>query len=194
MSGVTAQPEAASGVVPTDASGGAVPGWLEACKLGAVPDLRSSMSPGSLVERLDLAARRGRLPGFRANPADGSFRVRLYGGNFDRMLEGRASGDGSSARVALRVRLLPGMPLAFAFISVLTVWPGVLLMDSMLLTYYPPSQTWIPTWWWYIPLTALPLPFAAKKLWRASNALAEEDLRKTLASIARETDAAPEGA
>lgn len=194
MAGVAAQTEPASSVIDSDGPGGGAPAWLESCKLGAVPEFSSAMSPRSFVERLDLAARRGRLPGFRANPEDGSFRVRLYGGNFDRMLEGKALSAGTGSSVSFRVRLLPGMPLAFAGISLATVWPGVLLMDSMLLTYYPPSQNWIPTWWWYIPLTALPLPFAARKVWRASNALATEDLHKTLLSIARETDAAPAGA
>ncbi|MBL0922618.1 MAG: hypothetical protein IBJ10_10900 [Phycisphaerales bacterium] len=159
--------------------------------MNEIPTLRSALAPRAFVERLDVAARRGRLPGFHADPGSGTFRVRLYGGNFDRMLEGSAAGAGSGSEATLRVRLLPGMPLAFVLISLFTVWPGVWLMDSMLLTYYPPAQNWIPTWWWYIPLTALPLPFAAKKLWRSSNEAATEDLRKTLASIARETDASP---
>lgn len=186
-----AKPEPGSGVIASDDRAVGAPGWVDAAELNALPLLRSSMSPKEVVERLDVAARRGRLPGFHGEVEAGTFRVRLYGGNFDRMLEGRATTSGSGSDVSIKTRLLPGMPLAFAIISLLTVWPGVWLMDSMLLTYYPPSQNWIPTWWWYIPITALPLPFAAKKLWRASNALATEDLRKTLTSIARETDSKP---
>ncbi len=194
MPGMTAQHEEhASSVGGDGRNGGATgsPGWLDAVTLDSIPTLHAEVRAADVATRLDEAARRGRLPGLKHGEDATSFRVRLYGGQFDRMLEARAVDRPGGSAIAVKVKLLPGMPTLFAVICLFTIWPGVWLMDSMLATYIPSSQGWWPTWTWYLPITVLPLPFAIRKVWRSSRDLATEDLRKTLASVARETGAKP---
>jgi hypothetical protein len=193
MSGLStphSQHAPARGASGADGSAGAA-AWIEGVTLDAIPTLHAQVSADDLSERLEEASRRGRLPGLKHGATRDSFRVRLYGGQFDRLLEGEAADRPGGCTLTMRTRLLPGMPLVFAAVCLFTIWPGVWLMDSMLTTYWPASQGWWPTWTWYLPLTILPLPFAVRKVWRSSRGLATEDLRKTLTSIARETDARP---
>lgn len=147
-------------------------------------EIRTVLSPAVVLERLDEAARRGRMPGFHAEP--GGFRIRVFGEAFERELDASVTADGEGSVLKLRLRLRPLMPIVFALIGVTTVWPGVWLTESMLETYYPPAQSWWPIWWWYVPLTVIPLPWAARSLWRKSQATASAEVSKTMSAIERE--------
>ncbi len=135
------------------------------------------------MDRLAQASRRGKLPGFHAGPRAGEFRVRLMGEPFDREIRGRArTADGGSA-VALRERVMPLWPVVAGVMCVVAIWPGVWLTDSMLETYWPWFTARVETWWWYIPLTAIPLPFALRSMWRKSAAAADQQRAKAMRSI-----------
>ncbi len=145
--------------------------------------VRAVCPPAEAINRLAQASRRGKLPGFRAGPGDHEFRVRLMGEPFDRELEGRAESADAGATVAIRERVLLLWPAVAAVLCITAIWPGVWLTDSMLETYWPWLTRHVETWWWYIPLTAVPLPFALRTMWRKSAASAAEQRDKAMRAI-----------
>ena len=147
-------------------------------------DVRTTAAPAEVIDRLETAARRGRMPGFARDGA--GFRIRVFAEAFERELIATVTPESGGSVVRLRLRLMPMMPLIYAVSAVVTVWPGVWLTESMLHTYYPPAQEWWPVAWWYLPLTVLPLPWAARSMWRKSQATAQAEIRKTMEAVERE--------
>jgi hypothetical protein len=150
----------------------------------------SRLPTAEVVSRLDRASRRGRLAGFRAYPGDGVlFSVELPGHPFDGVLEARAREEGGGTRLELRTRMLLRMPVVFALVLIATVWPGVYFMDRLIpgeWGWIPQIGTWWPgTWWWYVPLTALPLPFVWRALMRRSKAALDKAAEEMVAKIRR---------
>lgn len=90
-------------------------------------------------------------------------------------------------------RLLPG---AFLAVLVLTVWPGVWLTHSLLRTYFPgygsPDALWSPTWWWYIPLTALSVPLGMRSAMGKSRRTGAAEAGKLVEKIRAILDAGDE--
>ncbi len=128
-------------------------------------EVRTPLSAASVVERLNSAARRGKLAGFVASPAGSStlFNVAAFGAPFDGVLAARAVERDGATSLLFETRLRPLMPWVFAVVLVLTVWPGVILTESLVATMIPGSA-WRYTWWWYIPLSA---PFVPWMFWNA---------------------------
>lgn len=157
--------------LPADATGG--------------DDLRSPKSARAALDALDTLARSGGLPGFeRTSPTSGV--SRLFGQPFDRELLVDASDAAHGSVVRLRTRLKRKTPIIFAVIAVLTVWPGVWLTDSLIQTYFPGAANWVvQTWMWYLPLAILPLPFAARSMWRKSQAAAAEHYAEIRERVAK---------
>ncbi len=126
--------------------------------VGAPPGVRSRLSAGEILSRLDMAARRGKLPGYMARGESG-FVVTAFGEPFDHDLIGAIdaapAGEGGGSVVRFELRMRPKLPAFFVLVIALSVWPGVWLTHSMLVTYF--SWYKIQTWWWYIPLTVVPL-------------------------------------
>lgn len=148
--------------------------------------LRVALTPNDALARLDFASRRGRLPGFHHERASDTFTLRIYGELFDReLIAGVRPDDDAPGRcvVSFRLRLLPLTPALAAGFAAFAVWPGVWFMDSILVTYIPSSAGWIPTWTWYVPLTVIPMPFAARAVWRKSNTIVAAELAKTTERI-----------
>jgi hypothetical protein len=114
-----------------------------------------------VVELLDEAARRGKLPEFEAT-GDGAFSLLAYGTPFDAELRGEARADGAGAVVSFALRLHRRMPIIYAIVLVLTVEPGRYFADEFLATFWPSLHGHIPTWWWWYPITIIPIPW----LWR----------------------------
>lgn len=133
--------------------------------------------------RLANASRRGRLAGYHAHERPSEFHIRIFGEPFDRRLVGEVRPDASGSRVAFHLVTLRTLPIVFIVFAIFTVWPGVWLTDSMLETYYPPSKDWWWIGWWYIPLTALPLPWAARKMWRKSQATAHSETAQAIERV-----------
>ena len=151
-----------------------------------MPALRTPMSPAQVVERLVAASKRGRLAGFARD--EGLFSCALFGKPFDRRLvaEGEATSEGT--RLVFRSRLLSKLPTIFIISIILTIYPGVRFMDLLI----PGSWNWIPTWWWYMPLTVLPLPWMGVSMWRKSEAEAWDHAQEVLGKLEKELDATVE--
>lgn len=161
----------------------------------AMPDIRSPLPPEEAVARLERLAKRGGLPGFDRLPAraggacgETGFKALVFGAPFDRELIARAeAAEGGGCIIRGRARLRMKLPVMYAIIIALTIWPGVWLTDSMLRIYF--SWYRIETWWWYLPLCALVIP-AVRKQWKASESAAASELAELSKKIAAETGGA----
>ncbi len=123
-------------------------------------------------ERLAALARRGKLPGFRTGKGDWPMACAAFGGPFDSELLMRLSGR----ELHFSLRRLRKVPAIFAAVLAVTVWPGVILTDSLLRTYLEFYRAW-PEWVtyaWYMPLTALPIPWMWRKWAKQSRVRALE--------------------
>lgn len=143
------------------------------------------MSPEAATETLANVARalskQGKLPGYRPGSRERADVVTFHGfgepWDFEvsAKVEAAKSAEAKPAecsRVWFQGRVLPKSPTIFALVSIVSVWPGVWLTDSMLKVYFK-SYTW-NTYLWYIPLTVLPLPWMAWRMWTRSNRSARE--------------------
>lgn len=155
--------------------------------------LLSPYAPEEAMRRLRSLATKGKLPDFET-PEDSSagalhdpsFRVLVFGTPYDRLLIGRIAPDGSGgSRVEFASRLRPKLPVVFVVVVLLSLWPGVWLTHSMLVTYF--SWYRIQTWWWYIPLTLLVIP-ALWKQFRKSEGLAAQETDRLVRTIAQAID------
>lgn len=113
-----------------------------------------------ILKRLELAARRGRLPGYVPGRNGELFGAEELGHPFDYRLSVHAAGVDGGTRLTWSMRMLPRMPAIFGAVLALSVWPGVWLTDSMLRAYF--SGYDYRTWMWYLPVTVLPIPW----MWR----------------------------
>jgi len=146
--------------------------------------VRTPLSEGEAVERLRTLSRRGKLPGFSDRaPGGGLFRADAFGFPFDGELIGRPEpGAGDGVRLRLTVRVKPRLPVVFAVVTALAIFPGVILTDAFLVSFgwYAAAAEWtqthlrLPADWftyaWYLPLSIVPLPWAVAKLRRQTAA------------------------
>jgi hypothetical protein len=159
------------------------PGAPADCSDG-LPAVVTSLGRPEILERLRTASKRGRLAGFREGSGEGCFVAAAHGHPFDADLIGACSpGPGGGTRLEFRTRMHRRMPWVFVVILIATVWPGVHFMDGLI----PASWGWIPTWWWYMPVTALPLPWVWKGLMRKSRATIRAAAEEAIGKIAGET-------
>lgn len=161
----------------------------------SLPEVRTPLAPAEALARLATAAKRGRLPDYRQ--VDGAaFEAEAFATPFTHALVGcLAVGEEGATRMTFSLRRPWPMPALFAGVLAITVWPGVVLTDSLLATYWAAYGGWATrmpwlTYAWYLPLTALPLPWAWRACVRRSAAMAHESARETIVKIARETDGA----
>lgn len=130
-----------------------------------LPEVRVSLDEAQIVDRLGAAAKRGKLPGFRApGPRGGLFVVDAFGNPFDRDMEARIEGEGSDRRLRFSTHLRWPLPVLFAVVLLLTIEPGRWMTDRMI----PGEWGWIDTRWWYYPLLIIPMPFLWRSLIRKS--------------------------
>ncbi|MFN7021364.1 MAG: hypothetical protein ACK4WH_08575 [Phycisphaerales bacterium] len=149
--------------------------------------MRCPLSRPEIRARLETAARKGKLPGWR--PAEGpageseeEFAITDFAVPFEHVLVARAETgtDGTTLRFALRVK--PTMPLVYLVVLVATVWPGVWLTDSMLRSYFT-GYDW-RTWMWYLPLTVPFVPLALASAWKKSRRSAAAEAAHLIAKVA----------
>lgn len=173
--------------------------------LAALPTVHTKLSPAEVAARLQTASKRGRMPGFVAGqgrssqglsggqgPADPHGRLLCtldaFGMPFDGVLELRARSAVSPGGSVLRgeAKLKPTMPWVFAVMLLLSIWPGVVLTESLVATFIP-GDFWKWTWWWYLPLTVPTSPWvmwvAVKKSRVCIKASAVESLQKVAAEV-----------
>ena len=134
--------------------------------LRALPTIRTKLTPQAFLAAADAASKAGKLPGFEKTPA--YFNTLLFGAPFDRTMTTSANAGPDHTTISFSTRLLLKMPLIFAVLIIFSIWPGVTLTHSLLRTYFPAYT--IQTWWWYLPLTILPLPWYLKKTIKQSEA------------------------
>ncbi len=112
-------------------------------------------------------SKRGKLAGFQLGSETGSAIVDAHGTPFDSDLIVQSESDGDQTRVIFQLVMRRKMPMVFALILVVTIWPGLPLTESFMLSfgwYERLLGDSIQTWMWYLPLTVLPAPFA----WRTA--------------------------
>lgn len=147
----------------------------------AVPGIRAESDPAAVMEAISTASKRGRMPGFRRT-GDSTFEVALFGSPFDRMLVGRIEAAEGGAIVRFDVRTPPLLPWIFAVLLIVSIWPGIVLVDHLI----PGDWGWWPTWWWYLPLTIIPTPFTWQWAMKKTDATTYASSQETLAAIAKE--------
>lgn len=149
--------------------------------------LETLRSAEEVLATLDALARRGKLPGFVVGPggvegaADGTsappeaappetatrgqwlFAVDAFSSPFDGQVRAwvdRGTGQAGTG-LTFEVRLKPLWPAVFVVSMLLAIWPGVVLTESLLASFFPHTPwTWVYTWWWYMPLSIAGTPFA----------------------------------
>ncbi|MCA9298379.1 MAG: hypothetical protein KDA28_04895 [Phycisphaerales bacterium] len=122
-----------------------------------LPTLVTTLDPEAIVARLRTESQKGRLPGFETD--QGLFQIEAVGMPFPSTCIADAEHAGNSTTLRFRTRLQPAMPWVLACTLILTIEPGRYFTDQ----FIPGDWGWIPTAWWYYPLTILPAPF----IWRS---------------------------
>jgi hypothetical protein len=141
-----------------------------------LPSIETGLSEAEIVARLRTMSKRGKLPGFEAGGA-GLFAASAQGAYVDRVLVGKVEQGEGFVRLRFRTEMAVWKPLLVGVVLALTVWPGVWLTDSMMVTYWAwygeqASKMWWLTYAWYVPLTVIPLPWACTKAWAKNTASA----------------------
>ncbi len=153
----------------------------------ALPVLRTDLTPDEVIARLRKRSKQGKLPGFEHRGGH-VFRVLAFGQPYDKELIGSVAqrdDDPRGSAVRFETRLLRRMPTIVTLIMALTIWPGVWLTHSLLITYFAsyPQAMWV-TCAWYLPLCLLAIP-ALRKQYKRSVESAETHARETTEAIGR---------
>ena len=153
----------------------------------ALPEVVIHTNEAESLERLAVASRRGRLPGFEARPAGGGlFAVAAHGHPFDGVLTGEYQADQGGGRMRFRLALHRKLPVIFAAVLLLTIWPGAYFMDELIAQFTPGWwRPWV-TYYWYLPLTALPAPWIWASLMRRSRVSIHAASVEAIGTIAKE--------
>lgn len=165
----------------------------------ALPVLAAPLTPGEVMERLEVAARRGRLAGFapERDPGPGveaAFRADAFGSPFDGWIFGRVSKNGQCCQIQLSTRLKPRGPLIWWSVLVLMVWPGLPITESMLASLLPQwPWLWKTTAYWYLPLTVPFVPWMGWSAVKKSRLAVAESAREVAGKIAAEVGGRVEG-
>lgn len=150
-------------------------------------DLIIDQSPDEIRQRLDIAARRGRIPGLHPGTGDRLFHVDGCGTPFDHHLTATWTPADRGTRVSFTLERQRRVPLIFAAALAATVWPGVYFMDQLI----PGEWNWIRTEYWYLPLTILPIPWFWRATARKSRQIAMEDAHSIVAKVRTELGLQP---
>ena len=162
-----------------------------------LPRVRLPRDLADAIDRLTTASKRGRLAGFAAGGSIGEvFSTEAYANPFERRLlvfhdAGPAASTGvaedqAAGTLRFELRLLLKMPIIWAVVLAVTVWPGLPLTDDILATYSDWYAANVETWWWYMPLMILSIP-GVWKLWTRSAKEAHASALEMIGKIAAET-------
>lgn len=137
--------------------------------------IESPHSPAEVMARVWALSTRGKLPGFEKR-GERSFAATVFAEPYDRVLEATVADAGAGSRLTGRVRLKRKMPAIMIAVFLFTIWPGVWLTDSLLVTYFSwyPREFWV-TIAWYVPLCLLAIPPLWKQ-WKKSGVIAAREL------------------
>lgn len=151
--------------------------------LRSLPSVRTPLNAEEIASRAARLSRNGKLPGYEPSP--GLFSCAAFGAPFDYRLVATHGPDG----LVFRAHRLAKLPVIYAVVLAVTVWPGVLLTDSLLKSWFAwyPGAWWV-TWSWYIPLTLFPIPWIWRSIARKSRASALVHAHEQIGTIASAVD------
>ncbi len=152
--------------------------------------VESPLEPSAAIAACRERAKRGKLAEFEVGAGGSWFAVEAAATPFDHQLVGDLKQTQGGSVAELRLVRLKRMPIVFAVVLAITVWPGVWLTDSMLVTYFTWYSRWVQdmpwlTYAWYLPLTALPLPWVWAGCVRKSRIEAVESAHEMARAVAR---------
>lgn len=148
------------------------------------PDVLSPLSPDEIRARLEAAARRGKLPGLKLDSrANSLFSIMDFGRPYESVLSATALREGGHTRLSFAARPKPLMPMVMLLLLVATVWPGIWLTNSMLVSYFPGYA--YQTWMWYLPLTVPMVPWVMWSSWRKSVRSAAIEGRELIGKVSQ---------
>ena len=124
-------------------------------------------------------SKRGKLPDYRREGT--RFSVNAYGNQMDMTLAGTVEGRDGGSVIRFALERQWKLVIIYAVITIVTIWPGLALTDSMLSTYF--SGYDFATWMWYVPLVVLPTPLLAWREARKSAAMARESAAELIERI-----------
>ncbi len=157
----------------------------------------TNLPPDAVVRTLDELARRGKLPGFVAGSGGSPwlFQADAFAAPFDGRLRATAAPEPDGrTRLHTAVSVKPLWPWCFAVAMILAVWPGVVLTESLLASFFPHTPwTWQYTWWWYMPLSVPSAPWAIWHALSRSRTAARQSAAELVANLARALDGVVEG-
>jgi len=147
---------------------------LDQGEQNSLPTIKTDLSADEIRARLLKLSKRGKLAGYNQEPQHGLVSVAAHGTPFDSEL----IAEFDEGELRFRLRLLPLMPIVFVVMLLVAIWPGLPLTDAFLSSFewYArfEANTGILLWYWYLPLTILPTPFAIKSSLNKSRASAKE--------------------
>lgn len=144
-------------------------------RIGTIP---GAPDDAEVLARLTKLSKAGKLAGFEPGEDGRLASFTAYGTPFD----GRVDVRRDQGVLAFDLAMPCKLPAIFAIALVLSVWPGLPLTDSFLQGfgwYARLTSGAFQTWMWYIPLAAIPAPFALLGAMKKSKATASEHARET---------------
>ena len=117
-------------------------------------------------------SKQGKLAGYQHQGGESRATADAHGNPFDSDL----IITHSDHAVGFDLKMRPKLPIVFAVVLVLTVWPGLPLTDSFMFNFAWYERLMgdsIQTWMWYLPMTVLPIPF----IWRSSMMKSQKSAR-----------------
>jgi hypothetical protein len=148
--------------------------------------IQTSASLATTKKLAQALSKKGKLPGF--TPAGDSFTFVGFGEPLDYTILATKSADG----ITFTGKMHPKLPWIYAITTIVTLWPGSWLTDSMLRTYFQSYDfgPWF-TYYWYIPLTILPLLWMFPKMIRKSKSSAVAHAREQIEVLRTQLAANP---
>jgi hypothetical protein len=123
--------------------------------------LRVPLSNDAVVQKLEEAAKRGRLAGFERGTGDVLFTTSAFSAPFDGELEAHAVNNGEGIQLRFSTRMKRKLLWVFVVVLILSIWPGLPITESLLASMFPFwPWLWKSTIWWYLPLSIIGSPWA----------------------------------
>jgi hypothetical protein len=150
-----------------------------------IATVEAGLTGEQFLARMEAMSKKGKLAGFeRGGPEGADAQFAAHGNPFDGLVLVRAA-DG---RADFELFMPRKMPVIFAVILALTVWPGLPITDSFLYGFVWYERLmgmagWLDTWVWYLPLTVIPAPFMLRSVMRKSRTAAMEHARETVERV-----------
>ncbi len=144
-----------------------------------IATLTGTVDRRDAVTRLTKLSKAGKLAGFEPGTGDEIASFAAFGHPFDGRVLVRAEGDG----LRFDLRMSRKMPMIFGAVLAVCVWPGLPLTDAFLQGfgwYERLTSGVLRTWMWYLPLAAIPAPFALVSAIRKSRRSAHRHAVETV--------------